>query len=300
MSNRTTVKSNIVAQNVPTVTNAILTGMLNTELADNVRFREDVAVIQNSSITSITVDFTGKDRVDLTRTGGALSISVSGIGDGEEKYLLITKTAGQAVTFVGVTDVTPVPANVNALGTVVYQIVRKDSNYLCKAWVDTISSEVIGLQSNIDAEEAARIIADGVVASDAALDATDKANAALATALAAFTKAAWSTATLASGWSGSVKYFIDPFGLLHVKAEALAYNANITGTSGMQFCTIPSGSLPNYVAKFVVLALNSSGGAGTVHYAVFNNSLGSGLFPEPNDYVANTFLNFYVTMRIDG
>ena len=90
MANRQTAKSNIVTKNVPTVTNAILTDMLNSELADNIVFGEDVAVVQNSSVSNITVDFTGKDRIDLTRTGGSLNITVAGMGDGETKYLLIS------------------------------------------------------------------------------------------------------------------------------------------------------------------------------------------------------------------
>jgi hypothetical protein len=140
MANRSTVKSNIIAQNVPTVTNAILTGMLNTELADNIRFREDVAVIQSAAASNITVDFTGKDRVDLTRTGGSLNLTLNNIGDGETKFLLITKTSGQAVTFVGVTDITPIKANANALSLVLYEVVRKGTNYFAKAWVENVKT----------------------------------------------------------------------------------------------------------------------------------------------------------------
>lgn len=138
MANRTTVKNNIITQNVPTVTNAILTGMLNTELADNIKFREDVAVAQSSGATNITVNFTGRDRVDLTRTGGALNITVSGIADGEEVDLLITKTVGQPVTWVGVTDITPIKENVTSVPLVLYSIRRKGANYYAKAWVETV------------------------------------------------------------------------------------------------------------------------------------------------------------------
>lgn len=140
MANRTSAKSNIITKNVPTVTNAILTDMLNSDLADNLVFREDVAVLQNSSVSNITVDFTNKDRIDLTRTGGSLNITVTGLGDGDVKYLLIAKTAGQAVTFVGVTDVTPIKANANALSLVLYEITRKSSYYFAKAWVENVKS----------------------------------------------------------------------------------------------------------------------------------------------------------------
>jgi len=117
-----------------------MTTMLNTELADNIVFGADVAVLQSSGSSAITVDFTGKDRVDLTRTGGALYITVSGIDDGELKYLLITKTIGQVITFVGVTDITPVKSEVTALGTVLYMIVRKATNYYAWAWVETVKT----------------------------------------------------------------------------------------------------------------------------------------------------------------
>lgn len=136
--NRTTAKADIVALNVPSVSNATMNTMLNEKLADNVRFREDVAVSQAASTSNITVDFTNKDRIDLTRTGGALNITISGMGDGEDKSLLIVKTAGQIVTFANATDITPVKTNADALATVLYELKRKGANYFAKAWVETV------------------------------------------------------------------------------------------------------------------------------------------------------------------
>lgn len=138
MSNRTTVKSNIDTLNVPSVTNEDMGEMLKDNICDNVVFREDVAIAQTSTTSNVTLNFTGKDRIELTRTGGSLNITASGMDDGDTKYLLITKTAGQAVTFVGITDVTPVKYHANALSTVLYEIVRKGSNYYTKAWVETV------------------------------------------------------------------------------------------------------------------------------------------------------------------
>jgi hypothetical protein len=138
MANRTTVKSNVTTKNVPTVTNAILTDILNNDMCDNVKFREDVAVSKVAGVSGITVDFTGIDRVDLQRTGGSLNITVSGIGDGETKFLLITKTAGQVVTWVGVTDVTDVKPNADALSVVTYEIIRKGSNFYARAVAETV------------------------------------------------------------------------------------------------------------------------------------------------------------------
>lgn len=141
--NRTTVKANIVAENVPSVTNTKLNTMLNTYLADNLVFGADVAVPQSSSVSNITVDFVGKDRVDLTRLGGSLNITPTGISDGEVKYLLITKTAGQSVSFVGVTDITPVDDLVTAATTVLYEIIRKSSNYYAEAFVDYQVNDIV-------------------------------------------------------------------------------------------------------------------------------------------------------------
>lgn len=140
MVDRTTAKSNIVGLNVPSVTNAIMTEMLNDNICDNVVFRKDLTVAQASGLSNITVDFTGKDRVDLTRTGGNLVITVAGIEDGERKFLLITKSALQPVTWVGVTDITPYKTYANDATVVLYEIVRKGTLYVAKAWLETIKN----------------------------------------------------------------------------------------------------------------------------------------------------------------
>lgn len=146
MANRTTVKSNILTKNVPSVTNAIMSDMLNSELADNIKFREDVAVIQNSGVSNVICNFAGKDRIDLTRTGGTINVSVANIGDGETVFLLVNKTAGQPVTFTGVTDITNVKTYADELTTVLYEIVRKGTNYFARAWVETVKQATYNIQ----------------------------------------------------------------------------------------------------------------------------------------------------------
>jgi hypothetical protein len=140
MANRTTVKNNIVAQNVPTVTNAILTGMLNTELADNVKFREDVANSFSMNPGSVNLLYNGLDRMDIIASGGNVTITLPNgqLFDGETKYLLLTKTSGATVTWIGVTDITPIKANADSLSLVLYEIVRKGTNYFAKAWVENV------------------------------------------------------------------------------------------------------------------------------------------------------------------
>lgn len=138
MANRTTVKANIVTKNVPTVTNAILTDILNAEMADNLKFREDVTASQSSAVSPVTVDFTGKDRIDLTRPGGSLLITVAGMADGDEKFLSVIKTAGETIAFVGVTIINPMATYLNSLASIVFRITRKGTLYFADALVDSV------------------------------------------------------------------------------------------------------------------------------------------------------------------
>lgn len=153
--NRQSFTSNVTTKIQPLVTTAIHREVLINDLAPSIVFGQDVAIPQSSSISNITVDFTGKDRVDLTRTGGSLNITVTGLDDGETKFLLITKTAGQAVTWVGVTDVTPVKQNANALNLVLYEIVRKSSYYFAKAWVENVKSATETIEGVLETATAA-------------------------------------------------------------------------------------------------------------------------------------------------
>ncbi len=135
MANRTTVKTNIQALNVPSVSNAKLEDMLNDNICDNVVFKEDVTSVITTPFTSIGLNFAGYDRINLTRTGGSLSISVSNVVDGQVVYVDITKTAGQSVSWINATDITPVVADVTAASRVLYEIVRKNTFYYARAFV---------------------------------------------------------------------------------------------------------------------------------------------------------------------
>jgi hypothetical protein len=137
--NRNTVKNDIVAMCIPSVSNAEMITILNSELADNLKFREDKALPQTSVPNAVLLDFTGKDRIDLIATGGPVIISISSgtIADGETVHLLLIKTGGQSISWVSVTDITPVKANVTAVGMVLYEIVRKGSYYYSRAWIES-------------------------------------------------------------------------------------------------------------------------------------------------------------------
>lgn len=269
MSNRTTVKSNIVTKCVPTVSNADMIDMLNTEMNDNLKFREDVAVAQAAATNNITVDFTGRDRVDLTRTGGALNITVSNIGDGEVKYLKIIKTSAQNITWVGVTDVTPCKPTAMLASTILYEIVRKGSNYWCRAFIESVaqaSDSYLGVSSPASASENnallnlskyvtpgrlpnARTTQTGI--SRIATQAENNAGTDIdgngkqlvvqpsellrkIADLALTTPAAWTYLTKTAGWLGDVGVFIDKLGFLHVRIYNLHKNASLA-LVGLEF-----------------------------------------------------------------
>lgn len=282
MANRTTVKSNIVSKNVPSVTNTILTDMLNADMNDNIVFKEDVAVVQSSSTSNITCDFTGKDRINLTRTGGSLNITLSGIGDGQTVHLLITKTTGQAITWVGVTDVTPVVADVTALSTVLYEVVRKGSNYYARAFV------VIGAATELRAgilETATQSEANSLTVTDKIItpgtipkgSTTQEGVVEIATSseinagtdvdgtgdqlvvqpsellrIGKDTGASWSTLTKEASWdAGTVQYYLDNRGFVHVRCTGLN-EISIDITTFREIGTLPSGYRPYQNTLFSV------------------------------------------------
>ena len=138
MANRATVKSNIDTLNVPSVTNSVMGEMLKDNLADNLVFLEDEVGILNPSSQNFTVDFTGNDRINVTKTGSPLNITCAGLGDGNVKYMLITKSAGQVITFVNATDVTPKQDMTDDMTTVLYRVTKKGTTIWTEAVALTI------------------------------------------------------------------------------------------------------------------------------------------------------------------
>jgi hypothetical protein len=323
MSNRTTVKNDVSTNIVPVMVTSVHRAMLN-EICDNVKFKEDVAVIQSSSVTSITVDFTGKDRIDLTRTGGSLAITASGISDGDTVFLLITKTAGQAVSFVGITDVTPVKAYVTALGIVLYEIIRKGSNYFAKAWVESVkqatdtitgtlviasTSEHNALSSTSKAVVPGRIpissttqrglIELETMAETLAGTGTNRAVSGVGVAAVinnTIALPAWQTMSLASGWQGTVRYFKDVLGNTHLQAVNLLRTTSFSGNdnNSVTFGGLSSGYIPQYETHFVINSMISNNR--DLHVLkVGANFLA--ISPDPDDYIANATINFYIIFR---
>jgi hypothetical protein len=329
MANRTTVKSNIVTKNVPTVTNAILTDMLNADMNDNVRFREDVAVTQVSAVSNITVDFSGKDRVDLTRTGGSLNITLSNVGDGEEKFLLITKTAGQAVTFVGVTDVTPVAADVTALALVLYEIVRKGIYYFAKAWtgIGAATTDRAGILETATAGEAAALtvvnkiitpgtipkattLQEGVVeiASGSQIDAgtdVEGADDQLVVQPSELLRKVnelkvlpgWVNITLGAGWSGTLRYYVTPYNVVHLHGDAIQRTgADVTGATGVVLAAMPAAIRPtshSLNVTFLGRVSHATLQGDPVLLQLFDASDDIIIFPEPTDIISGDFITLY-------
>lgn len=133
MANRNTVKANVVTKNVPTVTNAILTDILNTEMNDNIRFKEDYATAITATGGGATLDYSVYDRIDLTNLGSDTGLVVTGMNDGEEKWLVLNKTVGTKVNWFGVTNIDGSQEKIDAASKVVFQIFRKGSLYYSKA-----------------------------------------------------------------------------------------------------------------------------------------------------------------------
>lgn len=369
MANRTTVKSNIITKNVPSVSNVILTDMLNAELADNLKFKEDVAVIQASAVSNIVCDFAGKDRIDLTRTGGSLNISVANIGDGDTVFIVVNKTAGQAVTFTGVTDITNVKTYADALTTVLYEIVRKGNNYFAWAWVETVkqaTESIAGvLRIASTAEANALTAADRIItpanlprgatsqkgiaqlATQAEANALTEANKYLSPAILprsttsqvgmvkiadanaidagmdnpytgvylvvppsqlkrkldelATVLPTWTTVNLApTGWNGTLQYYVDAVGMLHIRAVSLYKNLHI-GVAEENLIWNMSGFLPDAAeTDFVVAAVDASNRNALLSTLRINAVSGLLLTGGPDEYYSNKFFNFYVMVRLNG
>lgn len=358
--NRTTAKTNITTINVPSVSNAEMNTMLKDELADNIVFLADVAVVQTSSTTNITVNFTDKDRIDLTRTGGALNITVSGLDDGTLKYLKITKTAGEAITWVGVTDITPVKENITSQTLVLYEIIRKGSDYFARAWVETVIQAtdtvkgVLRIATQIEHENLtdndiacvpgrlpiSNTVKQGLIQIADSTEHNDLSSVSLACVPGRLPAAstsqrgliehadtaqfeagtdiegldplcarpsdiinkfnnqqAWITATLKAGWSGTLKYFKDAFGFVHVWTANLQRSTDVTGTSSVEFWETPSDHRPDVGSFNLVVRSLAGGGTAKLHIAFQSAVDGFFLQPEPDNYTSPDLIAFYAIWR---
>lgn len=331
--NRTTVKSNIQTLNVPSVTNAELNTMLRTYLSDNLKFLEDDARYQLSSATIINCDFTGKDRIDLERKAGPLQIHVAGIADGEEVFLLITKTAGNSISWVGVTDITPVKAYVTASSLILYSIVNKGGNYFSWAWIESVKQATISIpgialianQAEHDALSSTnKFCVPGYLptpsttqrglyetATTSEIDAGSDSNGSghkltvvpsqLARRLGeVFESNSWANASLDVGWSGTLRYFLDNYGFLHLHAQDLTRTGSLS-LGSQDLISALSGVGPVFgEASFIIRSRNTSTGGRYIHDLITGAGIGLQLMAAPNAYTAGDRIDFYVIFRRDS
>lgn len=126
IGNRVETQSVVTSTIVPTVTNAIHRGLLNNDILESVLFRKDVIGSETPSAGTVTVDFSDKDCATIT-TAVNLSISFTGLQNGDVKYIALTKGIANTVSFSGATDQTYYKNEVNTLLTyVVYQVFNKN------------------------------------------------------------------------------------------------------------------------------------------------------------------------------
>ena len=125
--NRTETKTTIDTTFVPTLQIVDHRSFLN-EQADNLKFRKDVKSDVSHTSGNRTINFSGVDFIDLTITGNS-TITISGMEDGDVKYLKVTKPSGTSVTFNSATRKTNASDFFET--TSIYEVLNKDgANYV--------------------------------------------------------------------------------------------------------------------------------------------------------------------------
>lgn len=119
------------------------------------------------------------------------------------------------------------------------------------------------------------------------------------------TPGAWTdvSSSMEAGWSGTLQYFIDYLGFIHIYAKQIKKSSNITETTG-EIIWDMSGITVLITPEFITDSYDSGGAENRVLHVLRVNPEGSGkglaIFPEPNDYVANNDISFYITFRLDS
>ena len=127
IKNRTEAIAEVNAKLVPTITAAIHRDNLNNDILNSVKFDKDVIGTETPVAGAVTVDFSTKDLATLT-TIVNLSVTITGLENGAEKYIKITKNGGNVISFVSTTDATTHKIYINRqTGTFIYKITKKDN-----------------------------------------------------------------------------------------------------------------------------------------------------------------------------
>jgi len=136
--NRTEIKSDVNTIFVPTLEIVNHRAFLNDQ-ADNLLFGKDVKQTQTVNASVTNIDFAGKDIVilDAVTYGSTSVITTSGLDDGNVKYLLINKNAGQAILFNDI-DMTEYKGRAVPLVSLLYTIYNKNNVTYVKLLTNTV------------------------------------------------------------------------------------------------------------------------------------------------------------------
>ncbi len=113
--------------------------LVNDVFAKSVVFRKDVSTTDTAATATKTLDFTDIDFITVTQSTN-VTYTLSGIQQGEIKYLKITKSAGQSIAFSGATQEDENSTYIQALTSIMYEIFNKDGSIQVRAISKTIPS----------------------------------------------------------------------------------------------------------------------------------------------------------------
>ncbi len=113
--------------------------LIDDVFAKSVVFRKDVSTTDTAATATKTIDFTDIDFITITQSTN-VTYTLSGIQQGEIKYLKITKSAGQSIAFSGATQEDENSTYIQALTSIMYEIFNKDGSIQVRAISKTIPS----------------------------------------------------------------------------------------------------------------------------------------------------------------
>ena len=96
------------------------------EILDSVLLNRDVSNTIAVSGAATDVDFSGYDTI-IVNTAQSTALTISNLVDGEFKYLIINKSAANAITFANATDISYDLTYNNTLILLIYKIISKGS-----------------------------------------------------------------------------------------------------------------------------------------------------------------------------
>lgn len=125
--NRDELQTQIDSTFVATLAIANHRSYLKDPQAESLVFRKDVIASETPSGGTVTVDYSNKDLATASITAN-LTVSFSGMENGDVKYLLITKSATNTVSFSGANDMVRFRDLINTeLTSILYRITNKNN-----------------------------------------------------------------------------------------------------------------------------------------------------------------------------